>query len=99
MCIRDRLQSRLEDHQRGRVMALWFMAFGGTVPLGNLVFAPLIDTVGARWVLLGGALWALFLGWWCDIARIDRSAEEGSRDPLQPDHTASFDEHGVSAGE
>jgi MFS family permease len=93
------LQSRLEDHERGRVMSLWFMAFGGTVPLGNLVFAPAIDAIGARWVLLGGALWALFLGWWCDIARVDRSAEEGSRNPLQPDHTASFDEHGISAGE
>lgn len=93
------LQSRLADHERGRVMALWFMAFGGTVPLGNLIFAPVIDAIGARWVLLGGALWALFLAWWCDIGRIDRSAEEGSSDPLQPDHTASFDEHGISAGE
>ncbi len=93
------LQSRLADHERGRVMALWFMAFGGTVPLGNLIFAPVIDAVGARWVLLGGALWALFLAWWCDIERIDSRAEEGSRNPLQPDHTASFDEHGISAGE
>ena len=25
------------------------------VPLGNLVFAPLMDAIGARWVLLGGA--------------------------------------------
>ncbi len=93
------LQSRLADHERGRVMSLWFMAFGGTVPLGNLLFAPVIDAVGARWVLLGGALWAVFLGWWCDLRRLDRSAEEGSRNPLQPDHTASFDEHGISAGE
>ena len=93
------LQSRLEDHERGRVMSLWFMAFGGTVPLGNLVFAPVIDAVGARWVLLGGALWALFLAWWCDIERIDLSAEEGRRYPLEPDHAACFDEHGVSAGE
>ena len=93
------LQSRLADHERGRVMALWFMAFGGTVPLGNLIFAPVIDAVGARWVLLAGALWALFLAWWCDVARIDSRAEEGSRNPLKPDHTACFDEHGVSAGE
>ena len=93
------LQSRLEDHERGRVMSLWFMAFGGTVPLGNLVFAPVIDAVGARWVLLGGALWALFLAWWCDIERIDLSAEEGRRYPLELDHAACFDEHGVSAGE
>ncbi len=93
------LQSRLEDNERGRVMALWFMAFGGTVPLGNLIFAPVIDVIGARWVLFGGALWALFLAWWCDIAKIDRLAEKSSRNPLQPDHTATFDEHGISAGE
>ncbi|MGB8858243.1 MAG: MFS transporter [Ilumatobacteraceae bacterium] len=92
------LQSRLEDHERGRVMSLWFMAFGGTVPLGNLIFAPVIDAIGARWVLLGGAAWAVFLAWWCDVAKVDRSAEEGRRNPLQPDHTASFDEHGISAG-
>ena len=28
------LQETLADEVRGRVMALWFMAFGGTVPLG-----------------------------------------------------------------
>lgn len=65
------VQSRLESNVRGRVMALWFMAFGGTVPLGNLVFGPIIDATGARWVLLMGAAWALFLAWWCDIAGID----------------------------
>ncbi len=31
------LQEHLEDSQRGRVMALWIMGFGGTVPLGVLV--------------------------------------------------------------
>jgi MFS family permease len=93
------LQSRLADHERGRVMALWFMAFGGTVPLGDLVFAPIIDRVGARWVLIGGAVWALFLAWWCNIERLDLLAEQGGGHPLQPDHTASFDEHGISAGQ
>ncbi|MEZ5250664.1 MAG: MFS transporter [Ilumatobacteraceae bacterium] len=42
------VQSRLADHERGRVMSLWFMAFGGTVPLGNLVFGPVMDAVGAN---------------------------------------------------
>ena len=93
------LQSRLADHERGRVMSLWFMAFGGTVPLGNLVFAPLMDAVGARWVLLGGAVWALFLAWYCDLVRIDRLAEQRGSHTLEPDHTATFDEHGISAGE
>ncbi len=66
------LQSRLEDAVRGRVMSLWFMAFGGTVPIGNLIFGPVMDAVGARWVLLVGAGWAAFLAWWCNIARIER---------------------------
>lgn len=90
------LQSRLADHERGRVMSLWFMAFGGTVPLGNLVFGPVIDAIGARWVLLGGALWALVLAWWCDIDAIDARTHDHSD---QPDHTSFSDEHGVSAGD
>lgn len=65
------VQSRLESNVRGRVMSLWFMAFGGTVPLGNLVFGPVIDATGARWVLLMGAAWALYLAWWCNIRHID----------------------------
>ena len=69
------VQSRLADHERGRVMSLWFMAFGGTVPLGNLVFGPVMDAVGARWVLFGGALWALYLAFWCNIAAIDAQME------------------------
>jgi predicted MFS family arabinose efflux permease len=34
------LQQHLADHERGRVMALWIMGFGGTVPIGNLVAGP-----------------------------------------------------------
>jgi MFS family permease len=93
------MQSRVLDHERGRVMSLWFMAFGGTVPLGNLVFAPVIDAIGARWVLLGGAAWALFLAWWCDVARLDRSGQQRGSDPLEPHHSAALDEHGLAAGD
>jgi len=81
-------QSRLADHERGRVMSLWFMAFGGTVPVGNLIFGPVIDAVGARWVLLLGAVWAGVLAWWCDIARLDRSeAPEDLDHSFQSPHT------------
>ena len=37
------LQQRLDDSNRGRVMALWIMGFGGTVPIGNLIAGPLIE--------------------------------------------------------
>ena len=40
------MQSRLVDHERGRVMALWMMGFGGTVALANLVFGPIVDEIG-----------------------------------------------------
>ncbi len=69
------LQSRLEPEVRGRVMALWFMAFGGTVPLGNILFGPIIDRHGAQWLLVMGSAWAAVLAWWCNIAALDAHAE------------------------
>lgn len=68
------LQSRLELEVRARVLSLWFMAFGGTVPLGNIIFGPMMDALGdARLVLYLGALWSLFLAWWCNLEAIDKS--------------------------
>ena len=95
------LQMNLADHERGRVMSLWFMSFGGTVPIGNIVFGPVIDAVGSRWVLLLGAAWAVVLAWWCDIARIEHaaSAAEHSRNTVESRHAAPLDEHGISGGE
>ena len=73
------LQSRLELQVRARVLSLWFMAFGGTIPIGNIIFGPVMDAIGARPVLYFGAAWALFLSWWCNIHKIDmRAAEDAS---------------------
>jgi MFS family permease len=49
------MQSRLLDHERGRVMALWMMGFGGTVAMANLVFGPIVDEIGMTPVMLFGA--------------------------------------------
>ena len=65
------LVSGLSPDIRARVMALWFMAFGGTVPIGNLIFGPLIDRYGSQWLLIMGSIWAAVLWWWCDIERIE----------------------------
>ena len=70
------LVSGLSPEIRARVMALWFMAFGGTIPIGNLVFGPLIDRYGSQWLLIMGSLWAAVLWWWCDIERIERTRSE-----------------------
>jgi MFS family permease len=73
------LQSRLELQVRARVLSLWFMAFGGTIPIGNIIFGPVMDSVGARPVLYLGAAWAVFLSWWCNIQKLDhRAAEDAS---------------------
>jgi MFS family permease len=97
-------QQRLADHERVLVMALWFMAFGGTVPVGNLIFGPVIDGIGPRWVLGMGAVVALWLAWWCNTARLAAATERSGperrnrqRDALEPGDPAALHEHGAVA--
>ena len=61
------LQRRLDDAVRGRVMALWVMAFGGTVPLGAIVAGPLSEQVGISAVVLAGAVAAAALVFFADL--------------------------------
>ncbi len=61
------LQARLDDNVRGRVMAIWVMAFGGTVPIGALIAGPLIDATNITLVVLIGAAIAGALVWYADL--------------------------------
>ena len=63
------LQAALDDENRGRVMALWIMGFGGTVPIGNLIAGPLIQATSPTLVIFAGAVIALALAWWSDLSR------------------------------
>jgi MFS family permease len=56
------LQAHIGDEVRGRVMALWIMGFGGTVPIGLLVGGALASATSVRAVVVGGAVIALFIG-------------------------------------
>ena len=67
-------QQNLRDNERVTVMPLWFMSFGGTVTIGGLLAGPIIDAIGARWVLFFGALFSLFLARWCDLDRLPETA-------------------------
>jgi hypothetical protein len=51
-----RLQASLDDAVRGRVMALYMMCFGGTVPVGLLVSGPIANATSVTDVLIGGGV-------------------------------------------
>lgn len=67
------LQEALDDAVRGKVMALWIMGFGGTVPFGGLAGGWLMEQVGIVPVIAGGAVVALLLAWWADLQPVRAS--------------------------
>src|SRR3954470_1976464 len=50
------LQTILEEHMRGRVMAFYTMAVMGTAPFGALIAGALASRIGAPWTIAGGGL-------------------------------------------
>lgn len=71
------VQRRLDDAVRGRVMALWVMAFGGTVPLGAIAAGPISQQVGIAAVVVAGAAIAAALVPFADLR--DRMPAVGPR--------------------
>jgi MFS family permease len=61
------LQAHLSDVVRGRVMAIWMMAFGGTVPVGVLVAGQVAEATSITAVVLAGAIVALLLAAYADL--------------------------------
>lgn len=55
------LQQDLDDAVRGKVMALWIMGFGGTVPFGGLLGGWFIEVAGIVPMVLVGAAVAVAL--------------------------------------
>ncbi len=73
------LQEHLDDAVRGRVMALWIMAFGGTVPVGVLIAGFVARQVTVTVVLLAGAAVAAALAAWADLAAVGAPADPTPR--------------------
>ncbi len=63
------LQTDLDDAVRGKVMALWIMGFGGTVPFGGLAGGTLMQHFSVTPVLIGGSVVALALVGYADLRR------------------------------
>lgn len=64
------LQEHVDDAVRGRVMALWIMGFGGTVPVGVLVAGPLASVTSITAVLLVGAIAAVGLAGYANLVKV-----------------------------
>lgn len=63
------LQSHIDNAVRGRVLALWIMAFGGTVPIGVLFGGWIERLIGITAVMLYGACVALFLSFYAGLEK------------------------------
>jgi MFS family permease len=61
------LQGHLSDDIRGRVMAIWMMAFGGTVPVGVLVAGQVAEWTSITAVVLAGAVVAILLAAYANL--------------------------------
>lgn len=63
------LQHRLDEDMRGRVMALWSMAFLGSRPIAAIIDGGVADLVSPRVGVLTAAL-PLLVGWWA-LGKVD----------------------------
>jgi predicted MFS family arabinose efflux permease len=67
------LQSHVDDAVRGRVVALWIMGFGGTVPVGVLAGGVIAHAASITLVLLVGAGVAALLAVYADLIAVSES--------------------------
>jgi MFS family permease len=81
------LQLAAKPEMRGRVMALWALAWLGSTPIGGPIIGWAGQAIGARWALVIGGLATLGCGILAlpALTRIDRRASR-TAGPAQADH-------------
>jgi len=81
------LQLGAKPEMRGRVMALWALAWLGSTPIGGPIIGWAGQAIGARWTLVIGGLATLVCGVLAlpALTRIDRRASR-TADAAQADH-------------
>jgi MFS family permease len=74
------LQLAAEPAMRGRVMALWFLAWQGSTPIGGPLVGWIAQEAGARWSLVAGGVPTILCGLLAlpVLAGIDRQAARRS---------------------
>lgn len=65
------LQLESSPEMRGRVMALWAVAFLGSTPIGGPIIGWIGEYAGPRWGLAVGGFAALFAAGFCHVRRRD----------------------------
>ena len=70
------LQLAAAPSMRGRVMALWFLAWQGSTPIGGPLVGWIAQEFGARWSLVAGGIPTLICGLLAlpALTRVDRKA-------------------------
>jgi MFS family permease len=84
------LQLASEPAMRGRVMALWFLAWQGSTPIGGPLVGWIAQEAGARWSLVVGGVPTVLCGLLAlpILAGIDRKA---AQQPAEPTGATSAD--------
>jgi MFS family permease len=73
------LQRDLDDGVRARVMALWFMGFGGTVGIAGPLFGRVLDRTSSTFIMTISALTAIGLALWWWPRFTDKLEQFGER--------------------
>jgi len=75
------LQLAADPTMRGRVMALWALAWLGSTPIGGPIVGWIGQTAGARWSLMIGGVPTLAIGLLAlrPLSRVDRRRAEAER--------------------
>ena len=76
------LQQQIDSRVRARVMALWFVGFGGTVPIGAWLGGWLMDTWDTTHVLEVGALAAVALAGLASFKALDEARSPSAHPDL-----------------
>jgi MFS family permease len=58
------IQTIVDDHMRGRVMAFYTMAFFGTAPVGSLLAGLAADRIGVQWTIAACGAVCMLSGVW-----------------------------------
>ena len=76
------LQLLVDEHMRGKVIALYLMGLTGTVPLGNLIQGWATEAVGPRSTVVVGGARSLAVTFW--LATSPAAPPHGRLTPASP---------------